>query len=722
VLTSILLTAVSFFATAEKDWYCQPGAFPARLSQAAPDRIALENGLVRRSFLLAPNAATVGLDSLARDESLLRAVRPEARIVVDGVTLEIGGLTGQPIENYLAEEWLGKLTGVSGAFQFTRFEQGPIEPRFAWKPRNEWLASTPVWPPRGVHLVLHFESADPKWRGLGVAVHHEIYDGIPLLAKWLTLENGTQRSLRIDSFTSEILALVENGPEVEPDSDPELPNVHVETDSTVCSMSGASSQVGTVRWLADPRYETQVNYERKTPCLLECTPRSGPGIDLVPGARFDSFRTFLLTFDSDDADRRSLSLQRMYRTIAPWVAENPLIFHCLSNDPERIRGAIDQAAEVGFELVILSFGSGFDIENDSPEYIARFRDLVAYAHSKGIALGGYSLLASRSVDAANDVVNPETGKPGGFARFGNSPCLCSEWGERYFAKLERFFTETGFDALEHDGSYPGDECAATVHPGHRDLADSYWRQRERITSFYRWCRGRGIYLNVPDWYFLNGSSKTGMGYRETNWSLPRELQEVIERQNIADGVRFKTPTMGWMFVPLTQYHGGGAAATIEPLAEHLDHYERRLWNLLGAGVQACFRGPRLFDSEATRDTVKRVVAFYQANRVILDSDLVVLRRPDGRDYDGWLHVRPAAPAGEDCGLAMFYNPLTRVLDREVALPVGLTGVTGRASIAIDDRAFEERELDSDAECTIKLSIPPLGHSIVRVRRPHPEVR
>ena len=58
--------------------------------------------------------------------------------------------------------------------------------------------------------------------------------------------------------------------------------------------------------------------------------------------------------------------------------------------------------------------------------------------------------------------------------------------------------------------------------------------------------------------------------------------------------------MGFMFVPLTQYHGGGAAATIEPLNEHLDHYETRLRNLFGAGVQACYRGPRLYDTVQTR--------------------------------------------------------------------------------------------------------------------------
>ncbi|MEK4359244.1 hypothetical protein NYE48_19525 [Paenibacillus sp. FSL M7-1455] len=44
-----------------------------------------------------------------------------------------------------------------------------------------------------------------------------------------------------------------------------------------------------------------------------------------------------------------------------------------------------------------------------------------------------------------------------------------------------------------------------------------------------------MYLNVPDWYFLNGSNKTGMGYREVNWDLPRERQLMLARQNIFDG-------------------------------------------------------------------------------------------------------------------------------------------------------------------------------------------
>ena len=70
--------------------------------------------------------------------------------------------------------------------------------------------------------------------------------------------------------------------------------------------------------------------------------------------------------------------------------------------------------------------------------------------------------------------------------------------------------------------------------------------------------------------------------------------------------------MGWMSVPLTEYQGGGPAATIQPLEANLDHYEARLANLLGAGVQACYRGPRLFDTDATRAVVEHWVDFYKA--------------------------------------------------------------------------------------------------------------
>jgi hypothetical protein len=83
-----------------------------------------------------------------------------------------------------------------------------------------------------------------------------------------------------------------------------------------------------------------------------------------------------------------------------------------------------------------------------------------------------------------------------------------------------------------------------------------------------------------------------------------------------------------MFLPLIQYHGGGAEAQFEPLSQHSLEYEWGLAQYLGAGVAACYRGFRLFDSNQTKEIVQKWVNFYKAHRRILISDVVHVRRPD----------------------------------------------------------------------------------------------
>jgi len=165
--------------------------------------------------------------------------------------------------------------------------------------------------------------------------------------------------------------------------------------------------------------------------------------------------------------------------------------------------------------------------------------------------------------------------------------------------------------------------------------------------------------------------------------------------------------MGWMFVPLTQYHGGGAVATIEPLKDHLDHYETRLANLFGAGVQACYRGPRLFDTDETKTVVKKWVDFYRAHRAILNSDLIHLRRADGRDWDGWLHVNPALP---ERGLAMFYNPLNEPIQRRIRLPLYYAGLIDRAVLRRQDGTVEKIRLARDYSAEMAVTIPARGRT------------
>ncbi len=906
------------------DWLIKPVEVESGVFRTEnANEMVLSNGLISRTFRIAPNAATVGFMNHITNETVLRGVKPEANVTIDGKEYNVGGLTGQPNYAFLRPEWINRLKGDSSACQFTGFEVGDPLERIKWKRVRHYDKKT-QWPPKGVHLRMdyrmpdmsepseakesdrgrkllyvddfmtletswklhetkaharssfynegkmgeiytpantcvfaerqlpkgtklveltldmgtdkgaswgpgitlvfpkktikfylrhkdhskmkfglwngtsensaagnhreldkskpwtlrmHWEDGllyceakpqmgkwqlvetlklDPTWGsptkvrvgktstkggiddfkgdpgeigrmrlmkfaaygsykprkvesaketkgdGIRISVHYEIYDGIPCISKWVTVDNGSNKEIKLDRFTSEILAAVEWESFVETqDIHYSSPNIHVETDYAFAGMTKENSNSHCISWESDPDYMSQVNYLRKTPCLLKVRPEIGPSQAIKPGGSFESFRTFIMLLDSYDRERNGLARRRLYRVCSPWVTENPLMMHARFADWNRVKKAIDQAAEVGFEMVILTFGSGFNIEDNSAEYLAKMKKYADYARSKGIEIGGYSLLSSRRIGGGNDIELPNGEKP----TFGYAPCICSNWGQKYFQKLYEFYKKTGFMLLEHDGSYPGDPCQSKNHPGHKGWGDSRWNQFKVISDYYKWCREKGIYLNVPDYYYLAGSNKCGMGYREVNWSLPRQQQVIHTRQNIFDGTWNELTSMGWMFVPLTQYHGGGAAATIEPLHKHLDHYKLMIMSNLGAGVQACYRGPRLFDTEETRAMVIGCVDWYKEHREVLEGDLIHLRRADGQNLDYWLNVNPL---GEEKGLLVVFNPLARSVKKTIKVPLYYTGLTDMVQVCQGDGNAKTRTLSRDYSLDLNVDLPAGG--------------
>ena len=939
-----MLAATAFpqtphFSTASPDWLINPTPYQAEWKEHTDKhQLELTNGLIKRVFLLQPNLATIELQNVTTQQSLLRAVRPEARIVLNGQAFNVGGLIGQPNHAFLTDAWLADLQNDPASLQFVGYQIDEVKELFPSKKVR--YSSSAHWPPKGIRLELKFkmpnlvstqslssatgrellwtdtfrelqtewtvaksprderisfqnegkpgeiyalsntycfatrslhpdtrlveaqfdpgtdrdsswgpglailfanriievnlrpgdrgehghfelrdngetqlvqvdafkaadggldtshtyylrarieqakliweaarsspttleyfplfaiqignllpqqvrvgktdregkgtdaaannssewyrskvmtvscygpidyqkleESSQNQWDKIDVSIFYELYDGIPCYSKWLQINNRTTEKIQLDQFASDILAAVEYASEVDTLSSAgnTPPNIHIETDMAFGGMMATGANRHSYRWMADPEFHTQVNYEKQTPCLLEVGPDLGPAVSIEPNQVFSSYRVWVLPHDSTDRERKGLAVRRLYRVIAPWVTENPLMMHLIASDEESVKRAIDQCADVGFEMLIMSFGSGFNVEDRRPENLAKAKQFSDYAHSKGIEIGSYSLLASRRISDEHDVVMPPNMKP----IFGNSPCLGSVWGESYFQQLDRFYRASGFTLLEHDGSYPGDVCASEKHPGRKHLEDSRWRQWDKISTFYQWCRSEGIYLNVPDHYFLTGSNKTGMGYREVNWSLPRAQQVIHTRQNIFDGTWEKLPSMGWMFVPLTQYHGGGAAATIEPLSKHIDHYERMLDSNLAMGVQACYRGPRLYDSEETRQLVKSKVAWYKKYRGILEGDLIHGRRADARDLDWMLHVDPHS---SQCGMLVVFNPLTTPQKRSLQVSLYYTGLSDKAVITDKEGKKQNVELQRDFSTSIDVEVPAEGMAWYLIER------
>ena len=160
-----------------------------------------------------------------------------------------------------------------------------------------------------------------------------------------------------------------------------------------------------------------------------------------------------------------------------------------------------------------------------------------------------------------------------------------------------------------------------------------------------------------------------------------------------------------MFVPLTEYQGGGAAATVEPLDEHLDHYKKIMMSNFALGVQACYRGPRLYDTERTKAMVKRAVAWFKQYRDILESDIVHGRRADGRDVDWMLHVNPTLPQK---GMLAVWNPLKEPVTRVLRPNLYYTGLTDTANIRAGEGPATSYTLARDYTVELEVTLPAEG--------------
>jgi len=127
----------------------------------------------------------------------------------------------------------------------------------------------------------------------------------------------------------------------------------------------------------------------------------------------------------------------------------------------------------------------------------------------------------------------------------------------------------------------------------------------------------------------------------------------------------------------------------------------------GSGVQACYRGPRLYDTDATKSLVTREIAHYNKYRDILNSDIIHLRRPDGRSWDGFMHVNTYL---NEKGFILLFNPTQKPIRDKVGIPLYYTGIVNKALLSEKGRNPKEYVLNRNFEIEINISIPPNGYT------------
>ena len=399
------------------------------------------------------------------------------------------------------------------------------------------------------------------------------------------------------------------------------------------------------------------------------------------------------------------SIYCIHAILAPQVTENPIYMHCTRSDVISLRKCVDQAAAVGFEMVIISFGAGFDLESTDVAYLSAMRNISDYARSMGVEMGGYDLLADtrgRGGDPNAECIAPN-GKPDG------STCLASQGSDPVFAHILNFVNETNWGSVETDGPFEGESCSSTHHTHHRNLADSVFTQWKRNMDFYHSLMTTGVYINAPDPYFLDGTHKDGMGYDEEQWGLPRWDWIMQARQQIYDNTFHKIASMGWMFCPIEPYNGG-PDSIIEPIAEHLAEYEYILATYLGTGTQAAYRGTRLYDETvpASKAMVTKWVRWFKQYREILNSDIIHIRRPDLHGIDAMLHINANVTRCKERGLLMVWNQTPQTRTTQLRVSLYYTGLTESASVSAEGAAAVKYTLARDYTIEMEVSMNPMS--------------
>eukprot|EP01064_Diplonema_japonicum_P031465 TRINITY_DN563_c0_g1_i1.p1 TRINITY_DN563_c0_g1~~TRINITY_DN563_c0_g1_i1.p1 ORF type:complete len:723 (+),score=200.15 TRINITY_DN563_c0_g1_i1:56-2224(+) len=719
-LALLLAAAACVQADRKDDWLVSMVKDPAYVSNTG-NGLVIGNGLVSRRFVTSPAFGTVDLvlnatSKYGGEQSLFRSVHPEATVWMNEKEYKVGGL--EQVETFLAYCNRTSLSFKAdpNAFRYVNHTVSAPKAPFPWTPGTRFSSTVYSWPPKGVTLsvVFHPPAGAPN---VEITLHYQVLQGIPLIEKWMTIRSLGD-TVQVQAAAVEFLGVMPRwgyyftrGSFV-PGADGEgsvqqgnpLSLLHAKTDqahSSACTwQDDYPNSVDNIPGCSSCKDEGAVEP------YLNCSYSRGPGAVVSPTETFESFKAFILVTDSEEIERHTLSRHRVTQMLAPHTTENPIFFHCTKSDPAGFKAAVDQMAEVGFEMFIFSFGSGFQLESNDEKYIEQVKGLVQYAKAKGIEVGGYDLIC---LDRGGSVEKQ-------YQAVGNTgdACFASGWYDELFGKATSFINTTGLSMLETDGPYGGETCASTSHAHHHNLDDSVYQQTMFQNAFYKEMRKLGVYVNQPDNYFFQGGSRAVLGYDEQQFSLPRWRDLSVSRMGLYDDLYIHLPTQGWMFLPITEYHAGGTSAEFQG---HVLEYEWGLAQYLGAGTAACYRGNVPYTSDAMKAVLQKWIGMYKTHRNTLIQPVVHIRRPSMQSWDGFLHVNPYSETAE-VGLAMIFNPTETSLMTTVNIPVYYTGLSTTTLVSIDGQQAASHTVNRDYSVDVVLNMPPRTVHYVVFNKPN----
>ena len=105
--------------------------------------------------------------------------------------------------------------------------------------------------------------------------------------------------------------------------------------------------------------------------------------------------------------------------------------------------------------------------------------------------------------------------------------------------------------------------------------------------------------------------------------------------------------------------------------------------------------------------MKQKVEWFKKYREILESDVVHVRRPDGRNLDWMLHVNPEL---DNCGMLVVYNPTGKPVSERLKVNVYYTGLRNTASVMGADGKSIQVSVQRDFTIELNVVVPANGMS------------
>lgn len=255
------------------------------------------------------------------------------------------------------------------------------EKPFNWQPSKPY--SSPVasdWPPRGKRIIFKFggdNSWDEGFKGLEVDVIYEMYDGITAMKKRVEIKNTRSTTVTVGKMTV----------------------------TTLNAKEEMKGQIHLENEFAIHQYQSGAPVDSKLPCgcknekpgspfkPIKDWPHTcyhvGPAYQLGQNETLKSFNSFELLFSTYWFELKSKEVRGMYTKLFPWITDNPITYHCTGS---LTKAAINHAASAGFEMIIQSYAapdSSGQMLTRNQYNLDKYKDLVDYAHSKGVDVGIY---------------------------------------------------------------------------------------------------------------------------------------------------------------------------------------------------------------------------------------------------------------------------------------------------------------------------------------------